>query len=165
MTTPAIITDMEQLREHSPLKELLASHSEAVAGAKLDRGELSIDIHRQYLRVAAVLLRDAPELRFNYLSDVTCVDWYPNEPRFEVVYQLLSLASKLRVRLKVKLDGADAVLDTVTPVWASANYFEREVMDLFGVKFEGHPYPRRIMMPEDWQGHPLRKDYPVEGYR
>ena len=165
MTTPAIITDMEQLREHSPLKELLASHSEAVAGAKLDRGELSIDIHRQYLLAAAALLRDAPALRFNYLSDVTCVDWYPNEPRFEVVYQLLSLASKLRVRLKVKLDGADAVLDTVTPVWASANYFEREVMDLFGVKFEGHPYPRRIMMPEDWKGHPLRKDYPVEGYR
>lgn len=165
MTTPAIITDMEQLRERSPLKELLAWNSEAVAGAKLDRGELSIYIHRQFLRAAATELRDSPALRFNYLSDVTCVDWYPSEPRFEVVYQLLALGSKQRTRLKVKLDGGDAVLDSLTPVWPSANYFEREVLDLFGVKFEGHPYPRRIMMPEDWQGHPLRKDYPVEGYR
>ena len=165
MTTPAIITDLEQLRERSPLKELLAWNPEAVAGAKLDRGDLSITIHPQFLVAAATFLRDAAETRFNYLSDITCVDWYPGEPRFEVVYQLLSLASKQRVQLKVKLEGGNAALDSVTPVWPSANFFEREVLDLFGVSFNGHPYPRRILMPDDWQGHPLRKDYPVEGYR
>jgi NADH-quinone oxidoreductase subunit C len=104
-------------------------------------------------------------LGFNYLSDVTCVDWYPNEPRFEVVYHLLALGSKQRLRLKVALAGTEPTVETLTTVWPSANFFEREVIDLFGVRFEGHPYPRRIMMPDDWQGHPLRKDYPVEGYR
>jgi len=90
----------------------------------------------------------------------------PNsEPRFEVVYHLLSISKKERVRLKVRLDGSSPVVESVTPVWPGANYFEREVFDLFGIRFTGHPYLRRIMMPEDWNGNPLRKDYPVEGYR
>ena len=96
---------------------------------------------------------------------MTCVDWFPSEPRFEVVYHLLSISKKERVRLKVRLDGGSPALDSVTPVWPSANYFEREVFDLFGVRFAGHPYLRRLLMPEDWEGHPLRKDYPVGGYR
>jgi NADH-quinone oxidoreductase subunit C len=93
------------------------------------------------------------------------VDWYPGEPRFEVVYELLSMARKERLRLKVRLSGTDAKVESLTPVWPAANYFEREVFDLFGIHFEGHPYLHRIMMPDDWEGHPLRKDYPVEGYR
>jgi NADH-quinone oxidoreductase subunit C len=103
-------------------------------------------------------------LRFNFLSDVTCVDWYPAEPRFEVVYHLLSMQRKERIRLSVRLEGGDPRLESLTSVWPAANFFEREVFDLFGVLFEGHPYLRRIMMPENWEGHPLRKDYPVEGY-
>ena len=91
---------------------------------------------------------------------MTCVDWYPSQPRFEVVYELLSIPKKERVRLKVRLDNDSPALESVTSVWPSANYFEREVFDLFGIRFVGHPYLRRIQMPEDWEGHPLRKDYP-----
>jgi NADH-quinone oxidoreductase subunit C len=93
------------------------------------------------------------------------VDRYPSEPRFEVIYQLLSLSKKERVRLKVLLDGGDPVVESVTSVWPAANYAEREVFDLFGVRFSGHPNLLRLLMPEDWEGYPLRKDYPVEGYR
>jgi NADH-quinone oxidoreductase subunit C len=82
-----------------------------------------------------------------------------------VIYHLLSIPNKERVRLKVKLDASSPVVDSVFPVWPAANFFEREVFDLFGIRFSGHPYLRRIQMPEDWEGHPLRKDYPVEGYR
>ncbi len=162
--TPAV-TDIEQLKDRPVLARLVEWNPAAVTGAKFDRGELSIYIERHAIREACAILRDDPKLQFDYFSDVTCVDWYPTEPRFEVVYHLLSIPNKDRVRLKVKLDGADPRLESVTSVWPSANYFEREVFDLFGIRFEGHPYLRRIMMPEDWQGHPLRKDYPVEGYR
>jgi len=82
-----------------------------------------------------------------------------------VIIHMLSMANKSRVRLKVRLHGDDPVMDSLTSVFPSANFFEREVFDLFGVRFEGHPFLRRLMMPEDWKGHPLRKDYPVEGYR
>ena len=100
-----------------------------------------------------------------FSADVTCVDWYPSEPRFHVVYHLLSHKRKERVRLKVKLSGDDATVESIYSVWPSCNFFEREIFDLFGIRFFGHPNLRRIMMPEDWEGHPPRKDYPVEGYR
>ena len=126
---------------------------------------MTIYVAREAIREACALLRNDATCPFNYLSDVTCVDWYPSEPRFEVIYQLLSIPNKERVRLKVRLSGDNPALDSVTSVWVGANYFEREVFDLFGVRFNGHPYLRRILMPENWEGHPLRKDYPVEGYR
>lgn len=144
---------------------LLAWNQAAVAGAKFDRDEMTIYIDRAFIREACALLRDDAQCLFNFLSDVTCVDWFPAEPRFEIVYHLLSIAKKERVRLKVKLESSNPVVDSVTPVWPGANYFEREVFDLFGIRFSGHPYLRRLLMPEDWEGHPLRKDYPVEGYR
>ncbi|HSA93640.1 MAG TPA: NADH-quinone oxidoreductase subunit C [Terriglobales bacterium] len=165
MALPPAITDFEQLRGEAPVARLLGWRSDAVAGAKLDRGELSIEVRAPALREAGLLLRDDADLRFNFLSDLTCVDWHPREPRFEVVYHLLSIPRRARVRLKVRLAEGDAGVESVTSVWPSANFFEREVFDLFGVRFLGHPDLRRIMMPEDWQGHPLRKDYPVEGYR
>ena len=93
------------------------------------------------------------------------MDWTPSEPRFEVVYHLFSTVTKKRVRLKVRLSGGDPTVDSLTPIWPGANFFEREVFDLFGVRFQEHPNLKRIMMPENWEGHPLRKDYPVEGYR
>lgn len=120
---------------------------------------------RAYLRETCMLLKSDPTCDFNYLSDVTCVDWLPEEPRFEVIYHLFSIAKKERVRLKVRLSGDSPVVESVTSIWPGANYAEREVYDLFGVRFSGHPYLRRLLMPEDWVGHPLRKDYPVEGYR
>jgi NADH-quinone oxidoreductase subunit C len=159
------ITDLEQLKAHPAIARLLAWNPAAVEGAKFDREEMSIYVERSSLREACALLSDAPACPFNFLSDVTCVDWYPSEPRFEVVYNLLSIAQKERVRIKVKLNGDSPALESVTSVWPAANFFEREVYDLFGIRFTGHPYLRRIQMPENWEGHPLRKDYPVEGYR
>jgi NADH-quinone oxidoreductase subunit C len=159
------ITDLEQLKNHPAVAKLLAWSPASVQHAKFDRDEMSIYVERSLIRDACMLLRDDPDCLFNYLADVTCVDWFPSEPRFEVVYHLLSISKKERVRLKVRLDGSSPALDSVTQTWPSANYFEREVFDLFGVRFAGHPYLRRLLMPEDWEGHPLRKDYPVEGYR
>jgi len=162
---PPAIIDLEQLKGHPAIARLLAADSVAVEGVKFDRDEMTIYVTRDSIRNACALLREDPNCPFNYLSDITCVDWYPQEPRFEVVYHLLSIPRKERVRLKVKLDGSSPALESVTSVWPGADYFEREVFDLFGVRFAGHPYLRRLLMPEDWEGHPLRKDYPVEGYR
>jgi NADH-quinone oxidoreductase subunit C len=130
--------------------------------AKFDRDELTITVARETIVAAAEALRQAG---YNYLEDVTAVDWYPSEPRFQISYSILSFSLKQRIRLVVRLDGEDASLDSITPAWPAANFYEREIFDLFGVHFGGHPNLRRIMMPEDWKGHPLRKDYPVEGYR
>ena len=130
--------------------------------AKYDRAELTITVARENLIAAARAVQAAG---YNFLEDVTAVDWYPSEPRFQITYHILSHGLKARLRLVVRLDSGDASVDTITTVWPSANFYEREVFDLFGVHFGGHPNLRRIMMPEDWQGHPLRKDYPVEGYR
>jgi NADH-quinone oxidoreductase subunit C len=159
------VTDIGQLKNHRAVARLLAWNPAAIEGAKFDRDEMTILMDRFALRDACVLLRDDPECLFNFLSDVTCVDRYPSEPRFEVVYHLLSIPKKKRVRLKVRLDSGSPALESVTSVWPAANYFEREVFDLFGIRFNGHPYLVRLLMPEDWEGYPLRKDYPVEGYR
>lgn len=159
------VTDLESLKGQPAVARLLGWNAAAVQGAKLDRGELTVMIDRANIREACALLREDEVCVFNYLSDITCVDWYPAEPRFEVVYHLLSIPRKERVRLKVRLNSASPAVESITSVWPGANYFEREIFDLFGVRFNGHPYLRRLLMPEDWEGHPLRKDYPVEGYR
>jgi NADH-quinone oxidoreductase subunit C len=159
------ITDLEQLKSHPAIAKLLSWNAAAVEGAKYDRDETSVYIEASALHDACVLLRDDPSCPFNYLADVTCVDWFPSQPRFEVIYHLLSISKKERLRLKVRLSGDAPAIESVTSVWPAANYFEREVFDLFGIRFTGHPYLRRLLMPEDWEGHPLRKDYPVEGYR
>jgi len=159
------ITDLEQLKSHPAVARLVGWNRSAVEGVRFDRDEMTIYVERGSLREACALLRDDPACPFNFLSDITCVDWYPSEPRFEVIYHLLSILKKERVRLKVKLNSESPVVESLTSIWPGANFFEREVYDLFGVRFTGHPYLRRIMMPEDWEGHPLRKDYPVEGYR
>jgi NADH-quinone oxidoreductase subunit C len=165
MALAPAITDVEQLKGHPAIARLLAWNPAVVEGVKFDREEMTISVERSSIREACAILRDDPGCPFNFLSDVTCVDWYPSEPRFEVVYQLLSIAKKERLRLKVRLGNDSPTLESVTSVWPAANFFEREVFDLFGIRFTGHPYLRRIQMPEDWEGHPLRKDYPVEGYR
>ena len=159
------VTDINQLKDRLEVARLLEWNAAAVASAKYDRNELTIWIERQHILDAMTFLRDDSQLRFNLLCDVTCVDWYPSEPRFEVVYELRSIPRNKRVRVKVKLNSDDARIQSVINLWPSSNFFEREVFDLFGIYFEGHPYLRRIMMPEDWEGHPMRKDYPVEGYR
>ena len=125
-------------------------------------GELTIEIAPDAIVEACRTLRQLP---FERLSTLTALDRYPSEPRFEVVYHLQSIARNERLRLKCRLGGENPEIDSVTSVWRSANWFEREAFDLFGIKFRNHPDLRRILMPDDWEGHPLRKDYPVTGHR
>ena len=165
MALEPAITDIEALKENPAIAVLQSWNPQAIQAVKWDRNELTVWVDRGALREACALLRDDSRSKFEFLSDVTCVDWYPTEPRFEVVYNLLSISRKDRVRLKVKLNSSDPNVESITSLWPGANPFEREVFDLFGIRFNGHPHLRRIMMPENWEGHPLRKDYPVEGYR
>ena len=146
---------------------LVASLQAAVPDATFDAAP-SVDLQtaiyasREHIEAIARALRDTPELKFTFLAELTAVDYWPREPRFEVVYVLVSLEHKLRVRMKVRLPGSDPHLATVSTIWPAANWLEREVWDLFGIAFDGHPDPRRLLMPEDWEGSPLRKDSPVQ---
>jgi NADH-quinone oxidoreductase subunit C len=160
-----LLTMLESLDSDIVLQKLRDFDPEAVEEAREFRSELTLYIRRTRLRTTCLFLRDAPSLSFKYLSDVTAVDLYPNEPRFEVVYHLLALDTFRRLRLKVRLPSDDPRVDSVVPVWPGANAFERETFDLLGLRFEGHPNLSRIFLPEDWEGHPLRKDYPTTGYR
>jgi NADH-quinone oxidoreductase subunit C len=153
------------LSEHAAdpaVAALLTWKSAAVTDAIWDRSELTLTIARDDIRDAAKAVRDSG---YNFLEDVTAVDWYPAEPRFQISYHIISHGLKKRVRLRAFVPSDDPVIDSITPVWPSANFYEREVYDLFGVRFAEHPNLRRIMLPDEWEGHPLRKDYPVEGYR
>ena len=129
------------------------------------RGDTTIVVPRKVLRSVAEQCRDTEELKFNLLTDATALDRYPLEPRFELNYQLVSIPLRQKLCIRVKLSGNDAVVDSLFPVWKGANWLEREIFDMFGIQFTGHPDLRRILLPDDWEGHPLRKDYPVEGYR
>lgn len=147
---------VQKLREREP---------QTIAEVIESRGETTVVLaRRDLIRICEFLSQDQ-SLGFTFLSDITAVDRFPMEPRFEVNYQLLSMQQRERVRIKVRLASADALLPSVTGIWPTANWHEREVFDLFGIRFEGHPDLTRILMPDDWEGHPLRKDYPVEGYR
>ncbi len=153
---------LEAMPDHPAVKALLAWNAAALEDARFDRGELSLTIARERIREAAAVVQAAG---YNFLEDLTAVDWFPSEPRFQVSYHILSHSFKEHIRLRVLLSGDEPAVESITPVWPSANFYEREVFDLFGIRFEGHPNMRRIMMPDEWVGHPLRKDYPVEGYR
>ncbi|MFZ0744281.1 MAG: NADH-quinone oxidoreductase subunit C [Terracidiphilus sp.] len=148
--------------DHPAVKAILAWNPEALEDAKFDRGELTLTISPEAIRAAAATVQTAG---YNFFEDLTAVDWLPSTPRFQLSYHILSHSFKERIRLRVMLDEADPTVESISPVWPSANYYEREVFDLFGIRFAGHPNLRRIMMPDDWQGFPMRKDYPVEGYR
>lgn len=137
----------------------------AIAEALEFRGELTLIIPREHLVRVSEFLCAEPDLRFTFLSDITAVDRFPVEPRFELNYHLLSMKRNERLRLKVRVHDADPTAPSVTPVWKGANWHEREAFDLFGIRFTGHPDLRRILMPDEWEGYPLRKDYPAEGYR
>ncbi|HEX8033601.1 MAG TPA: NADH-quinone oxidoreductase subunit C [Ktedonobacterales bacterium] len=130
------------------------------------RGEATVVLRPESIEQACLALRDAPNLRYNFMADLTAVDWPEREPRYDIVYHLLSLETRAVVRLKVRVGDDDTPspeVPTVAAVWPAANFYEREVFDLFGVRFAGHPNLTRIMMPSDWVGHPLRKDYPLTG--
>ena len=155
----------QKLEKDSFIRKLKDWDAQAVVEVLEFRGETTIVVARENLRRVCEFLLSDPGLRFAFLSDITAVDKFPIEPRFELNYHLLSLERRARLRLKVRLSGQDAVVPSLVPLFPSANWHEREAYDLMGIRFEEHPDLRRILMPDDWEGFPLRKDYPVEGYR
>lgn len=160
-----IVTEPSSQKANVVVACLRSWSPQAVAEVIEFRGETTVVVPRNLLHAVAERCHADSKLQFNLLTDATCVDRYPVEPRFELNYQLLSIPRRDRVRLQVKLSGQDPVVDSLVPVWPGANWLEREIFDLFGIRFNGHPDLRRILLPEDWEGYPLRRDFPVAGYR
>jgi NADH-quinone oxidoreductase subunit C len=144
-------------------EQLRGWNAKAVSEVIEFHGETTIVVPRELLRDAAEYCR--ANLRFNYLSDATSLDRFPVEPRFELNYHLVSIPNKTKIRLRTRVSGADPAVDSMVPVWPGAGWMEREIYDLMGIRFNGHPDLRRILLPDDWEGHPLRRDYPTEGFR
>ncbi len=151
--TPTPRTYLDTLRER---------FGDAVLQTSIFRGELSAVIDRPRIVEVLTFVRDDPD-GYPVFEDLTAVDWPERDPRFEVIYQLFSYPKRGGLRLKVGLLEDEPHLPTISHLWKAANWFEREVYDLFGIQFDDHPDLRRIMMPDDWPGHPLRKDYPLAG--
>jgi NADH-quinone oxidoreductase subunit C len=139
-----------------------------VLGISAFAGQVAVAVQKDGIVDICRYLHDEPSLRMDHLSDLTAVDYstYPGDtgPRFEVVYNLISTVHRHRIRLRARVPDEDPRIETVTPVWKTANWHERETYDLMGIVFDKHPDLRRILLPEDWVGHPLRKEYPVKGY-
>jgi NADH-quinone oxidoreductase subunit C len=152
------------------MTDLLQQHlpPDAFEAAAAADGMTTIYVPRERLVQTMRALRDTPELGFAFLVDIIGVDFYPREPRYEVVYLLAALgtggygAQARRLRVKVRVPGENPGVPTLSGVWKAADWSERELWDLFGIRIEGHADLRRILMPEDWEGHPMRKDYPVQ---
>lgn len=143
------------------VEKMQAALGDAIEKVETFRGETTVFVTAA--KVAEVCRYCRDELGFNYLSDISGLDYYPTEPRFGINYHILSMKYNKRLRLRVMWSDGDEPVPSVTGVWPSANWFERETFDMFGIPFAGHPDLRRILMAADWEGHPLRRDYPL-GY-
>jgi NADH-quinone oxidoreductase subunit C len=152
---------MEAVEIADKLKERFP---EEVVDIKEFRGQVSVTMKKGRIFEICKYLHDEPELSFDYLADLCGADYLgKKEKRFEVVYHLYSISHRRGIRLKAEVGEDDLTIDSVVPIWAGVNWHERECYDMYGIVFKGHPDHRRILMPEDWEGHPLRKDYPVQG--
>jgi len=149
-----MMTDVSKLKSTFP---------DAVLSSEEYRGDVTVTLKQDSLLPVCSFLRDDPDYSFRFLVDVTAVDYYDRTPRFIMVYHLLSMKHNLRLRLKVPLTGEMPEIETVSGIWPTANWHERETYDLLGVRFINHPDLRRILLPDHWDCHPLRKDYPLEG--
>ena len=149
----------ETLRENP----LAAAFEDIATAARFEFGELTIEVAPENILTALGRLKR--DLKFERLSTVTGVDRFPAEPRFEVVYHLQAITRKQRIRIKARLSGERPEIESATGIYRAADWYERETFDLFGIIFLNHPELRRIMMPDDWEGYPLRKDYPITGTR
>lgn len=166
LTPPPATFGRDAVAEALPGHPAIVGLGDLITDAKWDRGELTLTVSPENIIAATEAAKAAG---YNFFEDLTAVDWFPAEPRFQLSYSLLSHRLKERFRLVTRLasttSGENPSAPSITSVWPSANFYEREVFDLFGIVFIGHPRLTRIMMPDNWNGHPLRKDYPVEGYR
>lgn len=141
--------------------KLKAKFGDTVLDEKEFRGEVTVVVKKEEIVAVCTFLKD--ELGFNFLTDLCGVDYLGTAPRFMVVYHLYNIGAHQRFRVKAPVEEGDARIDTVIGVWSTANWHERECYDLMGITFNGHPDLRRILLPDDWEGHPLRKDYPLQG--
>jgi NADH-quinone oxidoreductase subunit C len=155
--------DLKAPVDSLPLKAIQERYPEAVLEATFHAGEATALLKKENLQEVCRFLKEEPSLRMDFLSNLCGVDFPEREQRFEVVYHLFSVSRKHRINLKVRAADGEPV-PTVTGVWRTANWHEREAFDLLGIPFEGHPDMRRILLADEWQGHPLRKEYPVKGY-
>jgi NADH-quinone oxidoreductase subunit C len=147
------------------VEQLRAWNPQAVSQVVEYRGQTTVVVPRHLLRAVAQQCKENPALNFNLLSDATCVDRFPVEPRLELNYSLVSIPRRDRLRLRTSVSSQEPVIDSLCPVWPGADWLEREIFDLFGIRFEGHPDLRRILLPDDFEGFPLRRDFPTEGKR
>jgi len=159
------VTQLANANANVVVEQLRAWNPRAVSQIVEYRGETTIIVPRELLLATAQRCKENPALNFNLLSDATCVDRFPVEPRLELNYHLLSLARRDRFRLRVSVSSQHPVIDSLVPVWPGANWLERELFDLYGIHFEGHPDLRRILLPDGFEGFPLRRDFPTEGKR
>jgi NADH-quinone oxidoreductase subunit C len=159
------VTQLAKANANAVVEQLRAWNAQAVSEVIEYRGETTLVIPREALTAVARECKESPALSFNLLSDATCVDRFPVEPRFELNYSLVSIPRTDRLRLRTSVSSQHPVVDSLVPVWPGANWMEREIFDLFGIHFTGHPDLRRILLPDDFQGFPLRRDFPTEGKR
>jgi NADH-quinone oxidoreductase subunit C len=159
------VTQLANAGAQLVVEHLRSWNPQAVSQVIEYRGDTTIVVPKELLRAAAQQCKQDPALLFNLLSDATCLDRYPVEPRFELNYQLVSIPRRERICLRTSVSAQHPVVDSLEPVWPGANWLEREIFDLFGIQFTGHSDLRRILLPEGFEGSPLRRDFPTEGKR
>ena len=159
------MTQLANTGAHVVVERLRSWNAQAISQVIEYRGETTIVVPHDQLRATAQKCKEDPTLLFNLLSDATCVDRYPVEPRFELNYHLVSIPRRDRIRLRTSVSAQHPVVDSLEPVWPGANWLEREIFDLFGIQFTGHSDLRRILLPDGFEGFPLRRDFPTEGRR
>lgn len=149
------------MSDQAIVEKIKAKFSSEVLDVVEFRGETTVTVKKDQIVDICTFMRDG--LGYNLLCDLCAVDYMGQSPRFVVVYNMYNITTKQRFRIKAQVEEQDCRIDTVSNVWSTANWLEREVWDLMGIDFINHPDLRRIMLPADWEGHPLRKDYPVQG--
>ncbi len=150
------------MEENVTLKKLAERFPGSITETHSYRGDDTAVVKKEDILAICTFLRDDEALLYNFMMDLTAVDYLGKEPRFEVVIHLYSLKYNRRVRIKAGVSESDCAIDSIVPVWPAANWFEREAYDMYGIVFKGHPELKRILLYEEFQGHPLRKDYPLK---
>lgn len=145
------------------LKRLTEKFQNSIQETKTHYGELTLSVKKEEIVSLCHFLHDDPEMSFDHITDICSLDFPEDEERFEMVYMFYSIPKKHRIRIKARITEEECTIDSISSIWKGANFMEREVYDMMGIKFNHHPDLRRIMMPEDFEGYPLRKDFPTEG--